>query len=74
MAIECLGSLAKYHHGPVQFIIHEDGSMTDEDEALILAAVPSSRVIRRKQADERMAEELRRFPASAAFRKEPAWA
>jgi hypothetical protein len=70
MAIECLSSLAKYHQGPVQFLVHEDGSMTDDDESLMIARLPHSRVIRRKQADERMAEELRRFPASAAFRKE----
>lgn len=70
MALMCLPTLQKNCDRPVRFLLHDDGSLTEEDMDLLAAGLTDYRVIRRKEADERMAEELARFPASAAFRRE----
>jgi hypothetical protein len=70
MALICLGSLARFSDRRVRLILHDDGSLTDEDMTRLLSHLSPARVVRRAKADERMAEELRRFPASASFRNE----
>jgi hypothetical protein len=70
LALTCLSSLKRCSANPVRLILHDDGSLTDEDAARLETTLAPARVIRRKDADERMADELRKLPVSAAFRKE----
>lgn len=70
LALTCLPSLKRYSANPVSLLIHDDGSLTDEDIARLETILAPARVVRRREADERMAEVLRNLPVSAAFRKE----
>jgi hypothetical protein len=49
--------------------IHEDGSLDDSTVALLHKHFPTARIIRRKDADARLADVLRLFPRSLEFRK-----
>jgi hypothetical protein len=49
--------------------IHEDGSLGDAELAALLEHFPAARIIRRAEADEKLADVLRGFPRSLAFRK-----
>jgi hypothetical protein len=69
MAVDCLNSLARHCDTPVRFQIHDDGTLTDED-AVRLGQIGDVRLIRRSEADERMHEELGRWPAARRFRSE----
>jgi hypothetical protein len=48
--------------------IHEDGSLAETELALLGKHFPAARVIRRAEADAKLAEVLRGFPRSLAFR------
>lgn len=50
------------------YIFHDDGSLTDEDEGRLLNSLPGSKVIRRKDADERASEELSNYPNILRYR------
>jgi hypothetical protein len=69
MAVDCLGSLVRLCDTPVRFQIHDDGTLTEED-AVRLGEIGDVRLIRRAEADERMYEELRPWPAARRFRSE----
>ncbi len=66
----CLGSLSAALEGRVRFSILEDGSLSDEEAAWLESEFPGSRVVRRKEADERMASVLGRYPDSLKYRSE----
>lgn len=68
MGLRCLPSLMKYSQEPVQFVIHDDGTLGPEDAARIVEALPGSRIVSRSEADDRMTEVLRHHPVSARFR------
>lgn len=70
MAALCLGSLLRCHEGSITVNFHDDGSLTSSDVDELRSGVPSCCIIRRKDADERMSYELRRFPAQRRFRTE----
>src|SRR5262245_7115466 len=48
--------------------IHEDGSLADAELAALSEHFPAARIIQRAQADAKLAELLRGFPRSLAFR------
>lgn len=68
MAIDCLGSVARLCVEPVRFRIHDDGSLTEEDLNRLQAVLPVERVIRRREADEVMADRLRGYRVLRSFR------
>jgi hypothetical protein len=49
--------------------IHEDGSLDESTVELLHQHFPTARIIRRKEADDRLAEELRAYPLSLKFRQ-----
>jgi len=69
IALACLPTLLRYSQNPVELILHDDGSLTDCDATQLIQALPGSRIIRRQEADQRMADELKNRPASAAYRR-----
>lgn len=71
--IDCWRTLIACSIDPVRTVIHEDGSLTREDEAAILAAIPNCRVLWRRDADAIMAERLARHENARAFRAGSVW-
>lgn len=50
-ALICLGSLLKFSLDPLCVVIHDDGSLTQEDGERICKQLPGARVIFRSEAD-----------------------
>jgi len=48
IALACLPTLLRYSQNPVELILHDDGSLTDDDAALLRSELNSARVVRRK--------------------------
>jgi len=72
-ALLCLNSLLRCARQPLRLVLHDDGSLTDEDadrlqECLGAGAAGAPTLIRRAEADARMAEVLRGRPASLRYR------
>ena len=61
MALICLKSLLATSQEKLQLVIHDDGSLTDEDQALIRRELPKALVISRDQADGELAKPLEAF-------------
>jgi hypothetical protein len=68
-AIPCLKSLLACSEEPVRLIIHDDGSLTEESFAGFAATFPDAVLVRRRAADEQLAEALARFPHMAEARR-----
>lgn len=69
LALACLKSLLRYSADPFSLILHEDGSLTPEDHKRLDAGLNRPRIIDRTDADSRMHEILRPFPALQRFRQ-----
>jgi hypothetical protein len=67
-AVPCLKSLLACSEEPVRLVIHDDGSLTEESFARFAAAFPDAVLVRRRAADEQLAEALKRFPSMAEAR------
>ena len=68
--LTCLTSLLRYSQDKIGLLmIHDDGSLTDDDVAILHEKLAPARVIRRAEADEQMEDQLRPFPMTAAFRR-----
>ena len=74
MAISCLGSLVQLSLDPVKLVLHEDGSLTEEDVAKLSDALPGVQIISRRYANEVMRERLKRHPHCLAYRDQQAFA
>ena len=69
LALTCLSSLLKYSAKPVHFILHDDGSLQEEDIALLMKVLYSPTIIGKREADEQMADALSKYPAALQFRQ-----
>lgn len=69
MAIDCLESVRRCSVEDVEFQIHDDGSLTDGDVAKLAENLNPCRIIRREEADERMAHVLAGYPAAWQLRE-----
>jgi hypothetical protein len=69
MGLQCLGSLVRSVPG-VSLVVHEDGTLTDEDVEKLKGAFPLQQLVRRRDADEAMREALDRYPACSRMRSE----
>lgn len=70
MAIACLSSLLRCSADPLRLVLHEDGTLEARDRERLLSSLPGSRLVPAPEADARVAECLRRHPASLAFRRD----
>jgi hypothetical protein len=70
MALLCLGSILKYSDQPLKLIIHDDGSLTKEDQQLLLETLKGSKIIPRSEADEQMQEHLKNYSHCQRYRSE----
>lgn len=69
IGLQCLGSLARDVTG-IGLVLHDDGTLTEEDIDSLTNALPVSEIVRRRQADEIMRERLAQYPACARARSE----
>jgi hypothetical protein len=60
-------SLLRYERA-VRVVVHDDGSLTEDDLALLARHVEGVTVIRREEADRRVAERLRDYPHCRRYR------
>jgi hypothetical protein len=70
MARQCLGSLLAYSANPIKLVIHDDGSLTEVDREMLRASLVRCSFVSKREADERMAPLLARFPATRKFREQ----
>lgn len=70
MASLCLRTLQRSWQEPFKLIIHEDGSLTEEDREKIAAALPNTEILRRKDHVEKIESVLAGFPAARKYRSE----
>jgi hypothetical protein len=61
-------SLARFWDGP-RAVVHDDGTLTDEDRGVLRAHVPGLRIATRPEADARVAPLLEQYPTVAAVRR-----
>ena len=62
IALICLKSLLATSQEKLQIVVHDDGSLTDEDQTFIRAQLPNSTLMSRDQADRELAIALDRLP------------
>jgi hypothetical protein len=70
MGISCLGSMARNSAEPVEFFLHEDGSLTEEDRERLQKALPVHGIVDRRDADRIVKPQLLDYPLCARFRRQ----
>ncbi len=73
LMLQCWRTLVQCSADPVETVVHDDGSLTEEDAQAILGAIPRSRVLWRREADALMKERLAGHAAARAFRAGSVW-
>lgn len=73
LMLECWRTLVACSAEQFETVVHDDGSLTEDDVAAIGAAIPRSRVLRRRESDARMAERLAQHEHARAFRAGSVW-
>lgn len=77
MGLRCFRSLVDNSQEPVEFVIHDDGSLDAEDKSLLLDSARSgirvARIIPRPEADAIIGARLAAYPHCAALRKRQAY-
>jgi hypothetical protein len=71
--LRCWPTLVAGSRETVETVVHDDGSLTLEDEAALRAAIPRCRILWRRVADGLMADQLRAHRHAAAFRAGSVW-
>ena len=74
MLLWSLYSLSITTGNEVSFVIHDDGTITDDTKALISSLFEGARVISRRSADLIMQQRLRDYPRCATLRRQTALA
>jgi hypothetical protein len=69
MALLCLGSLLAYAAEPVRLRIHDDGTLTGEDQERLAAGLAEPEFVARAEAEERLADVLATRPALRELRR-----
>ncbi|HEY9660753.1 MAG TPA: hypothetical protein V6C65_20035 [Allocoleopsis sp.] len=70
MAITCFKSLLRFSIDPIQLVIHDDGSLTEEDQDHLRHQLSGATVISRTEADELMHPLLQQYPTTRQFRQD----
>ena len=73
LMLDCWRTIVQCSEEKFETVVHDDGSLTAEDEAMIREAIPRSRVLHRGEADAIMAERLARHANASAFRAGSVW-
>ena len=70
MAVTSLMAMQTLCADSLEFLIHDDGSLDAGDVEAIMQSVKHSRVVTRREADERVTDELARYPLLVEARAE----
>jgi hypothetical protein len=73
MARECLTSFLANSRQPLELVIHDDGSLTAEDFAVLKELPGGVEIISKQQANETMAEIVRPYPNLRKYRDTDFW-
>jgi hypothetical protein len=77
MGLRCFRSLDGYSDKPIEFVVHDDGSLSAEDRELLLdpgrSGIRVARIVPRREADETIGAKLAAYPYCAALRKRQAY-
>jgi hypothetical protein len=68
LASLCLGSMVKFYDQPIHVIVHEDGTITDDDVSRFEQFVPDCTFVYKRDADGPVNEYLARYPACRRLR------
>ncbi len=68
LAIHCLGSLTRAVDDSL--VVHEDGSLEERDIDQLLAALPRTRIVRRRETEPAVLEKLANRPACLRYRSQ----
>jgi hypothetical protein len=68
LGAKCLASLSLFSQEPVHVIVHEDGSVTEEDKEDFCAQVPDCSFVMKKDVDPQMNDFLDKYPACKNLR------
>jgi len=74
MAIACLGSMRRACAEEYRLVLHDDGTLTQEDCERLMAQLSPVAIIRRPEADERMSALLADLPNARRYRLEQVYA
>ncbi len=69
MALRAFQSFVRCADRPIQFILHDDGSLREADVERLQTTLPGVTIVLRSQADAFVDPMLARFPISRAFRQ-----
>jgi hypothetical protein len=67
--LKCLPSLSGFSRESMTLLIHDDGTLSDEDCDRLIAALPGASIVRRPDADARIEPLLARYPKCRQYRQ-----
>jgi hypothetical protein len=70
MALRCFASLRRYHAAPFRLTLHDDGTLTPDDCARLLDALPGTSFVSRAEASAAVDPLLSKHPACLVWRRE----
>jgi hypothetical protein len=70
LALRCLGSLVQCHTKPLALVLHDDGTLTNEDLSRIHTRLRPTQIVTRQEADQQMNAWLVRHPRCLAMRRD----
>lgn len=68
LGIRCLSSLLRFCADPVRIVLHDDGSLTEDDVTRLMEGLPGAALVSKEEADDVVRPKLARYPRSLAFR------
>lgn len=69
VGLRCLASLLRFSSEPISLLIHDDGSLTNEDRETLLNDLPGSEIVSRADADAIVQPLLTRYPKCHTYRE-----
>jgi hypothetical protein len=67
--LKCLGSLLRLSSEPLSLLIHDDGTLTAEDQEALTSRLPGSTILARAEADSLILPLLTRYPNCLSYRR-----
>lgn len=69
VGLKCLASLLHFSSDSLSLLIHDDGTLTGDDQHLLISRLPGSRILSRAEADSLVQPLLTRYPKCMAYRQ-----
>lgn len=68
LGIHCLSSLLRFCADPISIVLHDDGSLTQDDAKRLQDGLPGTVLVSKEEADDVVRPKLALYPRCAAFR------